>query len=182
MKKILLAFVILFTVNLTAQDINWVTLEEAQALQKKEPKKIMMDAYTAWCGPCKMLDRNTFSNKDVADYINKHYYAVKFNAEGNDEVTFKGKTYKNPKYDPAKAKRRNSAHELTRALGVRAYPTLLFFDEEAQLIAPLSGYKKPQDLELYLKMFKSNKHKDMKTQDDFNKYFKAFKATFKDNA
>ena len=41
-----------------------------------------MDMYTVWCGPCKMLDKNTFHNKDVADYINKYYYAVKFNAEG----------------------------------------------------------------------------------------------------
>ena len=76
--------------------INWVTIEEAIKLQKKEPKKIIMDVYTNWCGPCKMLDKNTFGNADVANYINKNYYAVKFNAEGNDKVTFKDKTYSNP--------------------------------------------------------------------------------------
>ncbi|HCY80556.1 MAG TPA: thioredoxin family protein, partial [Xanthomarina gelatinilytica] len=75
---------------------NWVTLEEAVALQKKNPKKIMIDAYTNWCGPCKMLDKNTFKNKDVADYVNKHYYAVKFNAEGNETINFKGNTFTNP--------------------------------------------------------------------------------------
>ena len=76
----------LFSISLTAQEINWMTLDEAVEAQKTTPKKIMMDAYTIWCGPCKMLDKNTFHNKDVADYVNKNYYAVKFNAEGNENV------------------------------------------------------------------------------------------------
>jgi thiol:disulfide interchange protein len=42
-----------------AQEIKWVSLEKAVELQKKQPKKIIMDMYTAWCGPCKMLDKNT---------------------------------------------------------------------------------------------------------------------------
>jgi len=183
MKNLLLALALLFTVNTIAQDkINWLTLEEAVELQKKEPKKIMMDAYTSWCGPCKLLDARTFSNKDVIAYVNKNFYAVKFNAEGDETIEFKGKTYTNPNYDPAKATRRNSTHQLSRGLGVRAYPTLLFFDEDAQLIAPITGYKTPQQLEMYLKMFESNKHLEMKTQTDFDKYYKEFKAEFKDNA
>ena len=88
MKKsiFLMLAVVFISFNALAQQINWVSLEEAVELQKKTPKKIMMDVYTNWCGPCKMLDKNTFQNKDVADYINKNYYAVKFNAEGNDEI------------------------------------------------------------------------------------------------
>lgn len=180
MKKIIvLVLLTVFTsVNSFAQEINWVSLEEAVALQKKNPKKIMMDMYTVWCGPCKMLDRNTFQNKDVADYVNKYYYAVKFNAEGNDEVEFKGKTYTNPNYDPAKAKRRNGSHELARYFKIQAYPTIIFLDENLELLTPLRGYKTPQDLELYLKLFKNNDYKDMDTQEKFNAYYKAFKPEF----
>ena len=162
------------------KEINWITIEEAIELQKKEPRKIIMDVYTNWCGPCKLLDKNTFHNADVVDYVNENYYAVKFNGEGNDEVTFNDKTFKNPNYDPAKANRRNSAHEFTRYLKVRAYPTMVFFDEEGKFIAPISGYLKPQQLELYLKLFKSDKHKDMDTQEKFNEYYKSFKPTFKE--
>lgn len=182
MKKyiVLALFTVFVTVSMSAQkgEINWVTLEEAVELQKKKPKKIIMDMYTAWCGPCKMLDRNTFQNKDVAEYVNKHYYAVKFNAEGNEEVNFKGKKYGNPRYDPAKAKRRNSAHELSRYFSIRSYPTMVFLDEKADFIAPIIGYKTPQQLELYLKMFKKDEHVGMDTQAKFNDYYKKFKAEF----
>ncbi|WP_370390755.1 thioredoxin family protein [uncultured Winogradskyella sp.] len=175
-----LLFFFVLVQSAVAQEINWMTIEEAVALQKNEPRKIFMDVYTNWCGPCKMLDKNTFHNPDVVDYINTNYYAVKFNAEGNSEVSYKGKTFSNPNYDPAKANRRNSAHEFTRYLRVTAYPTMVFFDEEANFIAPISGYMKPRQIELYLKLFKSDKYKEMTTQEQFNAYYKAFTPSFKE--
>jgi len=181
-KKIVFgAFILLLGINAYAQEINWVTFEEAVALQKKIPKKIMMDVYTNWCGPCKMLDINTFKNKDVVAYVNKNYYAVKFNAEGNSEVAYKDKLFKNPGYDPEKASRRNSSHEFTRFLQVRAYPTIAFFDEELKLIAPITGYQRPQQLELYLKLFKDDGYKKMTSQEQFNAYYKAFKPAFSES-
>ena len=179
MKKIFLTLLVLFGFNLNAQEINWVTLEEAVELQQKEPRKIIMDFYTKWCGPCKLLDRNTFKNKDVAKYINENYYAVKFNAEGNDVVNFNGNKFINTKYDPAKANRRNYSHQLTQYFQVTAYPTMVFLDEEDNLITQVKGYKTPQQLELYLKMFYKNDYKNLKSQKDFNAYHQAFKAEFK---
>lgn len=179
MKQIVLAFVLVFAVNLiSAQDINWVSLEEAQELQKKTPKKIIIDMYTVWCGPCKMMDRITFQNEDVVDYVNKHYYAVKFNAEGNDEVVFNGKAFSNPNYDSARAKTRNYPHQLTGYFGVEAYPTVVFLDEDLKMLVPLRGVKRPQEIELYLKMFKNDDHKNIKSQQAFTDYYKAFKPEF----
>jgi thioredoxin-related protein len=164
----------------TTGKINWLSLEEAVALQKTTPKKIIMDVYTNWCGPCKMLDKNTFGNEDVANYVNEHFYAVKFNAEGNVPVTYKEKTFSNPNYDATKANRRNSSHEFSRFLNVSAYPTMVFFDEEANYITPITGYLKPQQLEVYLKLFQSDKHKEMTSQEQFNDYYKTFKPAFKE--
>ncbi len=163
-----------------SNEINWVTFEEALELQKKHPKKIMMDVYTNWCGPCKMLDKNTFHNKDVVDYVNENYYAVKFNAEGNSVVTYKGTEYKNAGYKEELKNRRNSVHELSRYLGIRAYPTIAYFDENGTLIQPISGYMKPKQIELYLKLFVSDDYKNIKTQDQFNAYYEAFKGEFQE--
>ena len=131
LKYILILF--LFSVFVNAQEINWLTMNEALAKQKEQPKKIMIDMYTVWCGPCKMLDRNTFSNKKLAEYVNANYYAVKFNAEGDEGVDFNGQTFSNPNYDPAKAKRRNSQHQMAQYFGTRSYPTILFLGENARV-------------------------------------------------
>ena len=129
-----------------------MSLEEAVAAQQKEPRKIVMDVYTKWCGPCKMMMANTFTNASVIEYINSNYYAVKFDAESPDPGTYQGNEFKNPTYDPNR-RGRNGVHELSRALKVNAYPTLVYFDEDANVIAPISGYKQPAQMELYLKFF-----------------------------
>ncbi len=179
-KTILFTLALAFlSLNAIAQKINWVTFEEAIKLQKKNPKKIMMDVYTNWCGPCKMLDKNTFQNKDVADYVNANYYAVKFNGEGNEVVNYNGKSFSNPNYNPAFANRRNSAHELARYFQIRSYPTVMFLDEKGDLIFPLIGYKTVSQMELYLKMFDKDEHKKLDTQEKFNEYYKAFQPEFK---
>lgn len=157
-----------------------MSLEEAVEAQKTNPKKIFIDAYTLWCGPCKMLDKNTFNNKDVASFINENYYAVKFNAEGNESINFKGNTFTNPNYDASKGNGRNSSHQLSQYFSIRAYPTLVFLDEEANLIAPLPGYKTPKQLELYLKLFKSDDYKNITEKGDWEKYQTDFTYEFKE--
>ncbi|RPD97522.1 DUF255 domain-containing protein [Aureibaculum marinum] len=180
-KLILFAMLLIYSFNGIAQEkgqINWISIEEAIAAQDKEPRKIMMDMYATWCGPCKLLDKNTFQNKDVADYVNKNYYAVKFNAEGNTKVTFKDKEYGNPNFD-ASRKGRNSQHQFAQYLGVQAYPTIIFLDEKAELIAPIPGYHAPNQLEIFLKLFATDKYKEVTTKEQWEAYQKDFKAEFK---
>jgi len=177
MKKMIFAFFLIgIAVASQAQSINWVTFEEALELQKKKPKKIFMDVYTDWCGPCKMLDKQTFGNADVIKYINENYYAVKFNAEGNETINYQGQTFTNPNY--VEGKTRNSVHQLTRALGVGAYPTMLFFDETGKLIYPLRGFHKPKEIEIFLKIFATDEYKKIDTQEKWQDYHSNFQGTF----
>ena len=163
---------------LSAQSIQWMTLAEAIEAQKENPKKIIIDVYTDWCGPCKLMDKNTFQNRDVAAYISKHYYAVKFNAEGNEVINFDDREFTNPNYKPAMANRRNGNHQLTRYLGVRAYPTIVFLDTKSDIIYNLKGYNTPSQIEIWLKLFKDESHKNIKSQQDFNNFQKSFVSEF----
>ncbi len=181
MKKIVfIVAVVLFTISTEAQtgEINWISLEEAVEAQAVSPKKIMMDVYTSWCGPCKLLDRNTFQNPDVVKYVNEHYYAVKFNAEGNEKVNFKNYLFENPDYDPNRTGR-NAQHQLAGALRITAYPTIVFFNESGETLLPLPGYKTPSQLELYLKLFLNNDHEKINSQEQWNQYQKDFVSQFK---
>tara|TARA_R110002126_G_scaffold181187_4_gene330049 strand:+ start:62184 stop:62735 length:552 start_codon:yes stop_codon:yes gene_type:complete len=181
MKKILLSIIAVSILSTTAnaQKINWISMNEALALQQKNPKKIMVDVYTNWCGPCKMLDKQTFQNEDVANYVNENFYAVKFNGEGNELLTYKENEFTNPDYDASKAKTRNSSHQFADYLDLRGYPTIAFFDEESNFIYPLTGFYKPNELEFYLKLFIKDKHKEIKTKEEFQEYYNAFKPVFK---
>ncbi len=114
--------------------INWITLEQAAALTKKNPRKIFIDVYTDWCGWCRKMEKSTFTNPAIATYVNEHYYAVRFNAESREPVTIEGKTYQyNEQY---------RSHGLALALlqGQLSYPTTVYLDENLKLITPVPGY------------------------------------------
>ena len=116
---------ILFFIGCTisSAQVNWMTMDEALAAQKSKPKKIIVDVYTSWCGPCKLLDKNTFGNAEISSFINQNYYPVKFNAEGKEEVNFNGNRFENPRYDPNR-KGRNARHQFTAYLGITGYPSI----------------------------------------------------------
>lgn len=150
MKNILaLSLIFFFTTQLFAQDshkVEWKSLEEAQQASKKDGKPILIDAHTLWCGPCKLLTKITFADSTVAAYMNENFHAVKFNAEGNEEIKFNGVTYKNPGYKPENKYKRNSQHELARKLKVTAYPTILFINNKGEIIKTELGYRNPEQM------------------------------------
>lgn len=177
MKQLLLFAFCILSATLSAQKVNWMTMDEALAAQEKEPKKIIMDVYTTWCGPCKLLDKNTFGDKEVAQFINENFYPVKFNAEGPEEITYQDFTYTNPNYQPAR-KGRNATHFFADALRVQGYPSIVFFEEDGTLIQAVPGYKSPQQIEIYLKMIANDDYKELTTVEAWQAYQSSFKGTF----
>lgn len=157
--------------------VHWMTFAEAQAAMKIEKKKLLVDVYTPWCGPCKMMMRDTFSDPKVAAYINANYYAIKFNAEGPDKVIWKGKEYANDKYVAGK-QGRNGTHPLTYEIasvdGRVAYPTLVFFDENLELLTPVQGFLPPQKIEPIIKFLGDDHYKTS----DYGKFMETFKGEF----
>lgn len=179
MKKIMLIVFLSFSAVISAQEIEWMSMNEALAAQKKNPKKIFMDAYTDWCGPCKLMDKKTFHNKDVVNYVNKHFYPVKFNAEGTEEITYQDFKYTNPNHKADK-KGKNTQHFLAHALKIRGYPSIVFFDEESNVIAPVVGYRTPQQLEIYLKMVAEDEYKNLTSKKSWKAYQDNFEPSFKE--
>jgi thioredoxin-related protein len=123
------------------ETVKWMSFEEALQKSKIEKRKIFIDVYTSWCGWCKVMDKNTFSEAHVAKILNEEFYPVKFNAEQRENVEFNGTTFKYV------ASGNSGYHELAAALlnNKLSYPTVVFLDEEFRMIQPLSGYQEPKD-------------------------------------
>ena len=132
------------------EGIEWLTLEEAAAKSKIEPRKIVVDVYTDWCGWCKKMDKSTFTDPQVVAYVKKNYYAVKLNAEGKEPISINGKKYNyNAQY---------RAHEAAIALlnGQMSYPTTVYLDEKMKIISPVPGYLDVKDFKNILAYFGEN--------------------------
>jgi thioredoxin-related protein len=140
--------------------VQWYSIEEAIALQAKTPKKIFVDVYAKWCGPCRMMDRYTFSNPAVADYLNKNFYPVKFDAEQFEPITIKGKTY--IFREEYKTQISPGTHEYAIDLLLSeenpqiGYPSTVYLNEKGEKIQILSGYQQPQIILPILVFFAEN--------------------------
>ena len=144
--------------------IKWMTWQEAVEANKKEKKKIFIDCYTDWCGWCKKMYASTFTDPKVVDVMNKHFYAVKFNAEQKESLNFDEHTFK---YIESGSR---GVHELAYALldGQLSYPSFVYLDDKFQRVTISPGYKTPEQIIPELK-FVGEEHYNGKTYDQYLK-------------
>lgn len=64
-----------------------LTFDEVKALAKKDGKKIFIDCYTSWCGPCKQMLANEFPKKEMGDYLNSNFVCTKYDIEKGEGIT-----------------------------------------------------------------------------------------------
>jgi thioredoxin-related protein len=132
--RIALALVVFFLLpvcmgTLRAGDkskLQWFSFENGLVEARKTNKKVLVDVFTDWCGWCKKMDADTYSNPGIADYLQKKYVVVKLNAESSVKQAYKGKQY--------------TERELASEFGVTGYPTTIFFTSDGIGITALPGY------------------------------------------
>jgi thioredoxin-related protein len=149
--------------------IKWYTIQEAEKLNQQSPRTIFIDTYTDWCGWCKKMDKDTFTNSVISDLLNTRFYPVKFNAEGKESVTFHGTTYI---FDGKSGDANQLAVQLLN--GQLSYPTVVFLDIKPDgkiTVQPVPGYREPKDMEVLLSYFADKAYLNQKWE-DYQKTFK----------
>ncbi|MCB0481196.1 MAG: DUF255 domain-containing protein [Flavobacteriales bacterium] len=158
MKTILTALIITFSTALLAQEvppIQWMTMEQAQEAMKVEKKKIFIDLYTDWCGWCKKMDATTFVDPNVAFFMNKYYYAVKFDAETKDTIVFNNYKFANT----APVDKRGTHYFAYSILdGQMSYPSFAILDENMTRIHVIAGFQQPEPFMSTLMFFGTNQY------------------------
>jgi thiol-disulfide isomerase/thioredoxin len=122
MKKvtiILLTLLTAFVFNVSAQNkhINFEhgTWTEVLAKAKQENRMIYLDCYTTWCGPCKWMAKNVFTNDTVADFYNSNFVNVEMDMEKGEGL------------------------EIAKKYGIRAYPTMLYLSADGTVMHRTCG-------------------------------------------
>lgn len=110
---------IFFTQNIFSQGIEFkkMTWAKAQKEAQKSKKLIFFDAYTTWCAPCKMMEKDVFPNENVASFFNQNFICTKMDMERGEGV------------------------ELARLLNIHAFPTFIFADENGKVLHVDAGGK-----------------------------------------
>jgi len=122
MKKNNLLVIFLFVISVVnAQQINFEhgTWAETKAKAKAENKLIFVDAYTTWCGPCKAMAKNTFTNDTVANYYNSNFINAKIDMEKGEGI------------------------DIAKQYEVGCYPNLLYIDGDGKLVHRAAGSMNP---------------------------------------
>jgi len=107
-------------------NINWLPYSQGLAKAKQEDRYILIDFYTDWCGYCKKMDRETYSQEEVKKILAENFVTIKVNAESENNILVEGTA--------------TTERELALKYKVNSYPTIWFLDSNSNKIAPLPGF------------------------------------------
>jgi len=116
-----------------AESVTWKSVDDGLKLGKDTHKYVLADVYTDWCGWCKRLDKEAFSNDGMAKLLNEKFVCVKANAED-----------------------KGAGEKLAGQYKVSGYPCALVFDQSGKFIGKVSGYRDPKSYEAALSELMAN--------------------------
>lgn len=115
---IVLVVASLTAVTLADEPFRDISYPAALKVAKQEKKVVIIDFYTTWCGPCKMLDKITWTDGDVQKWPGEHAVCMKVDAE--------------------------ASREFARKFKVRAYPTIVFVKADGTVLDSIVGFQNPR--------------------------------------
>ena len=152
--------------NYVKGKINTYSINDLDKLQKKNPKKVIINIGANFCNTCRIITKTTFVDTSLAAYLNKNFYLVNFNAESSDTVVFK-----NTKYFKQLVNN-YPLHNLSLKLTNNRFslPSICLLDEQLNSIDVLNYYQSPETIKPILFYIASNAYKTKKWPEFIKEY------------
>ena len=126
--------------------IQWHSYNDGVTLARIQNKKLLIDVYADWCGWCKKMDSDIYTDENIRTIVAGNFIAVKLNAESSTNVTVG-----TDQLDEA---------GLARALGVTGYPTTIFLESGAEPITKIAGYMEAKEFATVLRFIGEDHYKN----------------------
>ena len=117
------------------EKLEWLAFDAATAKAQAQKKHMIVDIYTAWCGWCRVMEKETYSNPEVMAYLRENFVLAKVNGESTAKLKWQGKDL--------------TERQFTRAVGVTGFPATYFMKPNAELLGGLSGFLHPPEFLVY---------------------------------
>jgi thioredoxin-related protein len=111
-----------------APKVTWYDFNEGMKLAAEKKKPVVMDFYADWCGWCRKMEAEVFSDKEVAARLRDGFICIRLHTDRNQGETIKYKNHVLTK------------QEFTQMLGIQGLPTVVFMDRQGTLITKIPGY------------------------------------------
>lgn len=125
--------------NIFEDNVEWLSFEEMTNKMASEPKMVFVSFCTDWNEWCKSMEANVFSNPQIIDALSGNFYAVKFDSQMKESVTYKDKVYELDETG------RRPEHQLAQELATKndrlGYPTIVILDKNMDKIKAFQGHK-----------------------------------------
>ena len=108
--------------------ITWHAYDVALEKAAEEDKHIFIDFTAKWCGYCRKMDREVFTDQRIIDILNDDFVSVKVDGDSKNELDIDG----------YKITERNLT---VQEYGVRGFPTFWFLKSDGTKLGPLGGYR-----------------------------------------
>jgi len=148
-------------VDKSPKPVKWYSINEALELNKKEPRKFLINIYTDWCNSCKVMNKTTYTDSLISDYLEENFYLVDLNAENKEPINFAGQQFLND------GSNGTPFHSFVLALlkGNVTLPTAVIMNEKNEILDVLSFYLTPETLEPITHFYGEDAFKSVKWEE-----------------
>ena len=148
----------------TTGTVKWLSFEEAIEQNKTKKKKFFVFTHVEWCNSCKVMNKTTYRQPEIAKILNNNFYSINFNAASQDTIKIEDKTFV--------SLGKGQPHQFAMTLMNKQliFPSVIILNEKFEVLNMINGFMLAKRTELILNYFSTDSFKTQKFEIFMNNF------------